>query len=205
MTRVAILDHGSGNLRSAVRALIRAGAEVDLTSDVDRAAEAEALVVPGVGAFAACMAGLSGVGGVELVRAWVAEQRPLLGICVGFQVLFESGTEHGTTTEGCGVLTGQVTGLPAERLPHMGWNTVDGLPQRYYFVHSYGVAHHPDEPVRLTSTGQPVEVHTTNHQNATFVAAVSTGSLLATQFHPEKSADAGAALLRGWVSSIGNR
>ena len=203
--KVAVLDHGSGNLRSAVRALARAGAEVELTSDVDRAAEAQAVVVPGVGAYAACMAGLSGIGGVELVRHWVAQQRPLLGICVGFQVLFEAGTEHGTTTPGCGVLTGQVTGLAARRLPHMGWNTVSGLADRYYFVHSYGVAHDPTRPVTSAATGAQVEVHTTTHQDATFVAAVSSGGLLATQFHPEKSAEAGSALLRGWVSRIENR
>lgn len=247
--RVAVLDYGSGNLRSAVRALVRAGAEVDLTSDVVRARQAEALVVPGVGAYAACMAGLRDVGGVTLVREWVAEDRPLLGICVGFQVLFGSGTEHGETTEGIGVLTGDVVRLDAERLPHMGWNTVEvgergldrldqrgegtgtvpldqreegtsaGLSdghdagavlrdrqqgERFYFVHSYGVA--ASAPITLAQDPQaPVERLLTTHEEHQFVAAVAAGPVLATQFHPEKSADAGARLLHGWVSTIRNR
>lgn len=202
---MAVLDHGSGNLRSAVRALTQAGAEVDLTSDVDRAATADALVVPGVGAFATCMDGLARIGAVGLIRDWACQAKPLLGICVGFQVLFDSGTEHGTTTAGCGVLTGQVTGLATRRLPHMGWNTVTGFEERFYFVHSYGVAHDPEAPVSHALGAESVTVHLTSHGTATFVAAVSSGSLLATQFHPEKSAEAGAGLLRGWVSSIHNR
>lgn len=233
--RVAVLDYGSGNLRSAVRALVRAGAEVELTSDPERARRAEALVVPGVGAYAACMAGLRGVDGITLVRDWVASQRPLLGICVGFQVLFEAGTEHGETTEGIGVLTGGVGRLDARRLPHMGWNTVtphDGRPaaaarvsgpraegldrhdatavlldrrdgERFYFVHSYGVT--ATTPIALASNpAAPVSRLLSTHEGHTFVAAVSAGPVLATQFHPEKSADAGAGLLRGWVSGIRN-
>ena len=204
---VAVLDYGSGNLRSAVRALDRAGAAVELTSDPDRARRADGLVVPGVGAFATCMAGLQHVGGVALIQEWVGQGRPLLGICVGFQVLFESGTEHGTTTPGCGVLTGEVSALTSPRLPHMGWNTVELAGRsrylsegRYYFVHSYGV-HAPE--VRLDD--QPVTIHTCTHQGDRFVAAVESGTLLATQFHPEKSADAGAELLRNWVSAVQNR
>jgi len=206
-----VLDYGSGNLRSAVRALVRAGAEVELTSDAARARQADALVVPGVGAYAACMAGLHEVDGVALVRDWVGEGRPLLGICVGFQVLFTSGTEHGETTEGIGVFTGEVSRLDAQRLPHMGWNTVETSERvetseavRYYFVHSYGVA--ADTEISLVGRPEvPVERWLTTHDGHRFVAAVAAGPVLATQFHPEKSADAGAALLRGWVSAIQNR
>ena len=213
--RVAVLDHGSGNLRSAVRALLRAGARVELTDDPDRARDADGLVVPGVGAFADCMAGLHRIGAVKMIGDWAADRRPLLGICVGFQVLFGAGTEHGETTSGCGVLTGAVTRLDATRLPHMGWNTVEpgvggrflptsleerGGGTRYYFVHSYGVPAGSD--VRIAATGAPVVVHTSEHDGARFVAAVEASSLLATQFHPEKSADSGAALLHGWVSTL---
>lgn len=213
--RIAILDHGSGNLRSAVRALARAGADVELTDDPAIARRADGLVVPGVGAFATCMTGLRRIDGVELIREWAAAGRPLLGICVGFQVLFESGTEHGETAEGCGVLTGGVTRLEATRLPHMGWNTVEvgsdsryfgsaTAEDRYYFVHSYGVAQSVESGVRLAATDRPVTVHTSGHDGARFVAAVESGLLLATQFHPEKSADSGAALLREWVSAVRN-
>jgi glutamine amidotransferase len=201
MTRVALLDYGSGNLRSAERALARAGADVELTADFDTSLEADGLVVPGVGAFAACMRGIDAVRGGTLVWDRLRKGRPVLGICVGMQVLFEKGVEHGEQSEGLGVLPGTVTGLQADVVPHMGWNPVDapagsqlfdGLSgERFYFVHSY--AAHGAVPDTLTTTAEHGEV---------FAAAVERGPLAATQFHPEKSGDAGAALLRNWVKGL---
>jgi glutamine amidotransferase len=201
MTSVALLDYGSGNLRSAERALERAGADVALTRDFDTALEADGLVVPGVGAFAACMRGINAVRGGTLVWDRLRKRRPVLGICVGMQVLFETGVEHGERSEGLGVLPGAVTRLEADVVPHMGWNTVqvpegstlfDGLQdERFYFVHSYAV--HGAVPETLTTTSEHGEQ---------FAAAVERGVLAATQFHPEKSGDAGAGLLRNWVTSL---
>jgi glutamine amidotransferase len=201
MTTVVLLDYGSGNLRSAERALQRAGADVTLTKDYDAALEADGLVVPGVGAFAACMRGIHAVRGGTLVWDRLRKRRPVLGICVGMQVLFETGVEHGERTDGLGVLPGAVTRLEADVVPHMGWNTVDapegstlfeGVEQeRFYFVHSYAV--HGTVEDTLTTTAQHGE---------SFVAAVERGTLAATQFHPEKSGDAGAALLRNWVKGL---
>ncbi|WP_200209751.1 imidazole glycerol phosphate synthase subunit HisH [Micromonospora coerulea] len=204
--RIVVLDYGSGNLRSAERALERAGADVTVTDDLTAAAEAEGLVVPGVGAFAACMAGLEALGAGPVIADRVAAGRPVLGICVGMQVLFAHGDEHGVVTKGLGLLPGGVTKLPAERLPHMGWNTVRapegsvlfaGLPadSRFYFVHSYGV----NDVAGLAAAGATV---TTAHHGTDFVAAVEWGPLSAAQFHPEKSADTGAALLRNWLASL---
>ena len=204
MTRVALLDYGSGNLRSAERALERAGAEVTVTADHDLAMSCDGLVVPGVGAFAACMDGLRSVGGDELVADRIAAGRPVLGICVGMQVLFASGVEHGVKTSGCGVWPGVVERLDAGTLPlpHMGWNTVspasgsvlfDGIAvgTRFYFVHSYGVL----------AAGSLDRVSWTTH-GAPFAAAVEDGVVSATQFHPEKSGDAGAAVLANWLRSL---
>jgi glutamine amidotransferase len=198
--RVVVLDYGSGNLRSAQRALARAGALVEVTPDLSEAAEADGLVVPGVGAYAACMAGIDALGAGPVIAARVADDRPVLGICVGMQVLFEVGEEHGVVTKGLGLLPGAVTRLTAQRVPHMGWNTVSvpdgsrlfaGVPDgaRFYFVHSYA-ASTTEGLVALTVHGGP------------FVAAVERGPLCATQFHPEKSGDTGAQLLRNWVSSL---
>ncbi|HUR14078.1 MAG TPA: imidazole glycerol phosphate synthase subunit HisH [Mycobacteriales bacterium] len=201
MPKVVVLDHGSGNLRSAERALARAGASVTVTSDVEAAAESDGLVVPGVGAFAACMTGLDAVRGGPLVWDRLRKQRPVLGICVGMQVLFERGLEHGAQTPGLGVLAGDVTRLEADVVPHMGWNTVD-VPEgsalfkgveteRFYFVHSYAARGVPDALVTTAA-----------HGSTTFAAAVERGVLSATQFHPEKSGDAGAHLLESWVRSL---
>ena len=209
-----VLDYGSGNLRSAVRAVERAGAEVTLTSDRAVAQEADGLVVPGVGAFAACMAGLRAVRGPEVIGRRLAGGRPVLGICVGMQVLFARGVEHGVETDGCDEWPGVVERLQAPVVPHMGWNTVEapegsmlfrGVEQeRFYFVHSYGVrdwtleTHGRTRPPLVTWA----ETGSVTGAGDRFVAAVENGPLSATQFHPEKSGDAGAALLRNWVESL---
>jgi glutamine amidotransferase len=205
---VVVLDYGSGNLRSAERALVRAGARAEVTADPDAALDADGLAVPGVGAFAACMAGLRAVGGEKLIAQRLAAGRPVLGICVGMQVLFQAGVEHGQLTEGCGLLPGAVERLDAPVLPHMGWNTVSppqgtslfagiGPETRFYFVHSYGLRYaraallrHSGALVTWATHGEP------------FAAAVEDGPLSATQFHPEKSGDAGAALLSNWLETI---
>jgi glutamine amidotransferase len=196
---VVVLDYGSGNLRSAQRALERVGADVTVTADRAAAVEADGLVVPGVGAFAACMAGLAAVDAKAVVDQRLSADRPVLGICVGMQVLFDAGIEHGVESKGLGVLPGRVERLAAPILPHMGWNTVSapegsrlfaGLDAdtRFYFVHSYAV-HETDGLVTHADHGEP------------FVAAVERGPVSATQFHPEKSGDAGATLLENWLAS----
>lgn len=168
----------------------------------------DGLVVPGVGAFAACMAGLVSVGGDDLVTSWIERGRQLLGICVGHQILFETGVEHGIRTSGLGILPGTVERLDAERLPHMGWNTVQPPPdstlfeglasERFYFVHSYGVHETPDWPASARVTW-------TEHGGDRFIAAVEQGPLWTTQFHPEKSGEAGARLLRNWVGTLSSK
>ena len=198
--KVTVLDYGSGNLRSAQRALERVGADVLVTSDRAAALTADGLVVPGVGAFAACMAGLAHIDGPATIADRLADDRPLLGICVGMQVLFDAGVEHGVETEGLGVLPGRVEPLRAQVLPHMGWNTVTpprgsvlfaGIAEgtRFYFVHSYA-AHKTDGVVTVA------------HHGEDFVAAVENGVVSATQFHPEKSGDAGATLLENWLATL---
>jgi glutamine amidotransferase len=204
--RIVVLDYGSGNLRSAERALARAGADVTVTSDLDAATAADGLVVPGVGAYAACMAGIDALGAGPVITARVAAGRPVLGICVGMQIMFEFGDEHGVVTKGLGLLPGGVTRIEAPVVPHMGWNTVSvppgsvlfaGMPEdtRFYFVHSY--AAHPGEALDTGADWVATTVH-----GGPFVAAVETGHLAVTQFHPEKSGDAGAALLSNWLSTV---
>jgi imidazole glycerol-phosphate synthase subunit HisH len=212
--RVVVLDYGSGNVRSAVRALERVGADVELTRDRQAVLGCDGLLIPGVGNFSACMVGLEAVRAAELVGRRLAGGRPVLGICVGHQVLFEGSTEPsvGGPRKGLGEWPGTVERLPADVVPHMGWNTVDvpagsslfaGVEgERFYFVHSYAVqrwelvprdgelAHF--EPPRVTWSEHGVR----------FVAGVENGPLSATQFHPEKSGDAGAQLLENWVRSL---
>jgi imidazole glycerol-phosphate synthase subunit HisH len=218
MKRVVVLDYGSGNLRSAQRALERVGADVTVTADRSLALAADGLVVPGVGAFAACMAGIEAIDGRASVAGWLASGRPLLGICVGMQVLFETGVEHGVETAGLGVLPGRVERLNAPILPHMGWNTVTppsdsvlfaGLDAdtRFYFVHSYGVRDTAPLIARTPSScsrapGPTVGAVTTAVHGEPFVAAVEHGAVSATQFHPEKSGDAGATLLANWLETL---
>jgi len=206
---VVILDYGSGNLRSAERAVARAGAEVEVTADPHAAIEADGLVVPGVGAYSACMAGLLEVKGHRIIGKRLAGGRPVLGICVGMQILFSRGVEHGEETEGTGEWPGVVDRLTADVLPHMGWNTVRapagttlfaGLPAdtRFYFVHSFAVRRWEMEESDVLRS--PL-VTWANH-GEDFVAAVKNGALAATQFHPEKSGDAGASVLRNWLRDV---
>ncbi len=209
MTSVVVLDYGSGNLRSAQRALERVGAEVTVTDDFDAAMAADGLVVPGVGAYAACMAGIRDVRGDVIIDRRLAGGRAVLGICVGMQVLFERGDEHGQRTEGLGEWPGVVQSLEADVLPHMGWNTVrapedstlfaDVRDERFYFVHSYGVTRWT---LTETDPNRQAPLVTWTHHGQDFVSAVENGPLAATQFHPEKSGDAGATLLEAWVRSI---
>jgi imidazole glycerol-phosphate synthase subunit HisH len=206
VTSVVILDYGSGNLRSAERAVARTGVDVTVTSDLDAAAAADGLFVPGVGAYAACMAGIHELGAGPMIAGRVAAGKPVIGVCVGMQILFDSGVEHGVETKGLGLLPGVVSRLEAERIPHMGWNTVD-IPEkselfdgmardaRFYFVHSYAASGLD----LLREAG--AEVTTASHDRP-FAAAVELGPLSAAQFHPEKSSDAGYALLRNWVAGL---
>ena len=209
-TTVAILDYGSGNLRSAHRALARVGADVTITNDPREVLAADGLLVPGVGAFAACMRGLTAINGPRLIGERLAGSRPVMGICVGMQILFEHGVEHGEDAAGCGEWPGVVERLDADILPHMGWNTIDAAPgsamfagidgsTRFYFVHSYGVQRWEFPEGGITT---PPLVSWATHQSARFVAAVENGPLWATQFHPEKSGDAGAELLKNWLAQL---
>ena len=209
-TTVAILDYGSGNLRSAHRALARVGADATITNDPREVLAADGLLVPGVGAFAACMRGLKAISGPRLIGERLDGSRPVMGICVGMQILFEHGVEHGEDAAGCGEWPGVVERLDADILPHMGWNTIDAAPDsamfagidgstRFYFVHSYGVQRWEFPEGGITT---PPLVSWATHQSARFVAAVENGPLWATQFHPEKSGDAGAELLKNWLAQL---
>ena len=199
---IAILDYGSGNLRSAERAFATSGKDVVVTSDRSVALEADGLVVPGVGAFAACMSGLNAVDGAGIIRERIAHERPILGICIGMQILFSRGTEHaqGQAHAGVGVWDAEVSQLVAPILPHMGWNTIgtssdsklfQGIEdQSFYFVHSYAAKDAVGKVQSWSTHGER------------FLAAVEDGYVSATQFHPEKSGDAGLALIKNWTQSL---
>lgn len=201
---IAILDYGSGNLRSAQRAFETTGAEVVVTSDRKMALEANGLVVPGVGAFQSCMSGLVGIGGDEIIRERYSKQRPTLGICIGMQILFSEGLEpslkNAGSTPGVGIWQGSVSKLNSPVLPHMGWNTVSAAQgsilfegvedESFYFVHSYAAKMAVGQKVSWTEYGER------------FVSAIEDGVMSATQFHPEKSGSAGLRLIKNWTTTL---
>ena len=199
---IAILDYGSGNLRSAQRAFATCGLDVVVTADRAVALEADGLVVPGVGAFAACMQGLQSVDGAAIIRERIANERPVLGICIGMQILFQEGSEHSENGNhsGVGVWEGEVSRLDAPILPHMGWNNIESdsnstlfkgvAGESFYFVHSFAAK-------KVVGKMQGWSFH-----GEKFLAAVEDGYVSATQFHPEKSGDAGLALIANWVKSL---
>ncbi|MFB2555152.1 imidazole glycerol phosphate synthase subunit HisH [Herbiconiux liangxiaofengii] len=210
MTRpgVVVLDYGSGNIHSAAKALERAGADVTVTADRTAAMEADGLLVPGVGAFRAVMDQLTAVRGGEVIDRRLAGGRPVLGICVGMQVMFADGIERGVDTEGLGEWPGVIEPLKAPVVPHMGWNTVDApqdsvlfdgiRDERFYFVHSYAAQ---DWQIDPDGRRRPARVTWADH-GGRFIAAVENGPLSATQFHPEKSGEAGIRLLQNWIGSL---
>jgi glutamine amidotransferase len=210
--RVVVLDYGSGNVRSAVRMLERVGASVELSADHRAVQEADGLFVPGVGNFHACMRGLRAVDGPRLIDVRLSGGRPVMGVCVGMQVLFDGSAEPSVDDEepGLGEWPGVVKRLPAAIVPHMGWSTVKAAQgsrllagvedERFYFVHSYAALTWDLEPEGSMALMTP-KVGWSEH-GAPFVAAVENGPLVATQFHPEKSGDAGAQLLENWVASL---
>ena len=203
-----LLDYGSGNVHSAAKALELAGARVTLTADKSAAEAADGLVVPGVGAFSAVMAALNAVRGGAAIEKRLTGGRPVLGICVGMQVLFEHGVERGNDTPGLGEWPGVVVALEAPVLPHIGWNTVDAPPEsrlfagigdeRFYFVHSFAAR---DWTLDVRPP-YPQPVLTWAEHGSRFLAAVENGPLTATQFHPEKSGEAGIRLLKNWLETL---
>ena len=196
---IAILDYGSGNLRSAQRAFATSGQEIILTSDIDICLEAQGLVVPGVGAFEACMKGIDNISAADLIRKRRVLERPTLGICIGMQILFSDGLEHGVH-KGIGMWQGEVSKIDAPILPHMGWNTVEapegsqlfaGIEnESFYFVHSYAAKKSVGIKQAWTTHGER------------FLSAVDDEYLSATQFHPEKSGEAGLALIKNWTKTL---
>ena len=203
MTRppVALLDYGVGNLHSAAKALDRAGAEVQVVPTVAEAAGVAGLVVPGVGAYGACLSGLGSAGGPAAVARWLEGGRPLLGICVGMQLLFEA-SEEGPVSDGVGVVPGKIRRLTGPvKIPHIGWDEVSVRPDsrllaglgdgtRFYFVHSYAPEPDGDAVAAVCDYG------------GRFAAAVEHGNLFGTQFHPEKSGEAGLTLLTNFVNEV---
>lgn len=215
MTTAVVFDYGFGNVRSMVRALANLGVDTTLTSDYRQALEADGLVVPGVGAFAACMEGLKKVDGDRVIYDRIRAGRPVLGVCVGEQIMFERGNEHADTTEGLGLIGGTVDLLDADVVPHMGWDTVEAPSgsallegvenERFYFVHSYAAMEvKPVDTSRfdIDLSGAPERVSWCSYGRSRFVAAYEHGPLSATQFHPEKSGDAGAQLLKNWIATL---
>lgn len=206
--RVVVLDYGSGNVHSAIKALELAGADVELTAESDRVAKADGLFVPGVGAFSAVMSQLESVRGAEKIDRRLAGGRPVLGVCVGMQVLFDRSVERGSEVDGLGEWPGVIDELKAAVLPHMGWNTVDAptesllfdgvRDERFYFVHSFAA-----QSWSLEAHGaRKGPLVTWGDHGGPFVAAVENGPLWATQFHPEKSGQPGIRLLTNWLQTL---
>ena len=205
---VVVLDYGSGNVHSAAKALERAGARVELTADRDRVLAADGLFVPGVGAFEAVMTALNAANGGALIEKRLTGSRPVLGVCVGMQVLFDSGVERGNELPGLGEWPGTITELDAPVLPHMGWNTVDAAEgsrlfdgienERFYFVHSYAA----QDWTLDVQPPFPAPQLTWAEHGSRFLAAVENGPLSATQFHPEKSGEPGIRLLTNWLHTL---
>jgi len=205
---IAVVDYGVGNLRSVSKALERVGADVRVTSVPEEIDKADAVVLPGVGAFAHCMDNLRGAGLEACVRAAAASDKPFLGVCVGMQILFEESDEFGRV-EGLGILRGRVRRFEpkdsAIKVPHMGWNQLhvkkraphlEGIDDgtRVYFVHSYYVET-PDASIVATTTDYDVE----------FVSSAWRGNIFATQFHPEKSQATGLRILENFVRLVAER
>ncbi|MFD0705180.1 imidazole glycerol phosphate synthase subunit HisH [Alloscardovia venturai] len=211
---IVVFDYGFGNVRSMVRALLNVGAHVELTNDIDTSIHADGLVVPGVGAYAACMAGLLEAFGDDVVYTRISRNLPVLGVCVGEQVMFNEGNERGAQCAGLGLIGGCIEKLAAPVVPHMGWNTVcspddshlmRGIEnERFYFVHSYAAHTNTDKAYHDDVFTQEYEekVTTATYGSDTFIAAVEKGPLTVTQFHPEKSGHAGAKLLTNWIETF---
>ena len=205
---IVILDYGSGNIRSVQKGLQKVGANVLVSNDFETCLNAQGLIIPGVGAFAACMQGINSYRGSEIVDKRLAGNRYVLGICVGMQVMFENGLEHGVKTPGLHQWPGDVTEIKASILPHMGWNNVQvakgsrlfkGVEaEKFYFVHSFAAKDldlHGTEKIDA-----PLKHYATHGED--FLASVENGPLSATQFHPEKSGDAGLQLLSNWLETV---
>jgi imidazole glycerol-phosphate synthase subunit HisH len=199
--RIAVLDYGMGNLHSVGRALARVGAEVCVTSDGAQAEAADAVVIPGVGGFGACVRSLRAAGLEPAIRSALASDRPIFGVCVGMQILFAASDED--PDDGLAILPGHVARLPTTvRVPHTGWNTVAwtgrrhpytaGIPDgtSFYFVHSYAPTVERDITVAVSDHGR------------SFAAAVARANVFATQFHPEKSGEAGLELYERFVADV---
>lgn len=208
--KVVVFDYGSGNVRSALRALEAAGAKAQLSSDRREALAADGLLIPGVGAFKATLEAFKSAGGEQIIDQRLAGGKAVLGICVGMQILFASGDENSLQTKGLGQWDAKVSKLQASVVPHMGWNTVESpansllfsgiSDERFYFVHSYAVRDWQLNPANQRLKA-PLLTHS-RHESDSFVAAVEHGALTATQFHPEKSGEAGIKLLQNWLASF---
>lgn len=208
MSQVIVLDYGFGNVRSVMRAVEKNGYSVELSSDFNKCLEASGLIVPGVGAFAACMDALLKVRADEIIDKRLVANKSVLGICVGMQVMFSQGVEHSVTTAGLAQWDGVVEELAAPVLPHMGFNTVSVAGEslmfseieneQFYFLHSFAT-----KDLKFDESSILVKplVHKSEYFEP-FVSAIEDGPLWATQFHPEKSGPAGLKLINNWLAKL---